>query len=773
MDETLEIILRARDEMSAQLRGVQGELGRLNDRANLAGRGIGFLKSALMGVATGIGIAAWFQLEEVFSRLASAIPDLIGKGMVFGEKVNELQETTGGTAEATSRLLGVLTILGVNTDQLGLRMGRLSKAIMENEADLNRWGIVTRDAAGKPLDLITQIEAVRQGLDHLGPGSQRTAEALALFSRTGTQMNEFLSLSDAQMKLLNDEMDRLGVTLDENGVMKAERASREFNLFGLSIQGVANKLFSDVAPALISAVDAIASWVRDNSAAIAGFAANAANFVLGVITALTGATFKTITFTDALGKLAGAAGETSDGLYAAADAGKANTASFDAQTKAIDREITALQNLDAAAQRRYESAMRQLGAELQAELDLLTTEERRRANAAEDARAKRDLADATRALGDAQRALAEVDQTKDPAAYAAAQDAVLAASRRVGDIRQAMAETATARAEQERQDEIRKTQDYIAAIEDAEKSSRNRRALLTQLHKNEKILAADLARDRAIGDENAVKDDLAKIEAVKTSIKRVAEQVRAGDRTTDLQDAKKKIADEKQAFLDAFGKGGAVPTGVTAGFGAISAAVLGDSRHGGAEGGGGGLVGAFKGAREAGLAFGAEIKRILDEITKALPAVVTGIGGIATVIGQLTSLVATAGVPIGLSIAALGASTGNIGLVLAGLGIAGIGVAGLTSSSAQDQEKARQGAGLRGLQPGAVHGSGQLYGNTPVIANGFNIGSAQWGSGGGSVGAVPFILQPQTTVHTILKLDGKTIADVVDRYLAAKYRLGR
>ena len=737
-DETLEIILRARDEMSASLKNVQNELGSLNEKANVAGRGVDFLKSALSGIATGVGIAAFFQVEQVFSRLADAIPQLITQGMAFGATVRTIQAVSGGTAVAVSRLVGDLTYMGVSTDNLGMRLLKLSTAVYGNEGEFQKLGIVTRDTNGKLLDSVTILDNVRKVWSTTADGVDKAALSQKLFGRGAADLVEYLNLSNAQVAKLNTEMDALGVTMNEKGVLQAKAASQEFNLLGLSVQGLANKLFTDVAPALQSAVNGIAMWVEKNSSTIAQFAASAANFVLGVISALTGATFKTVTFADSLGALATAGDASSTSLDNNTTAAKANTTAYDNATKAIDKQVTALGNLDAASQRRYEASMKGLSAELTAQLNVLDAEAKRRTNAEQDVANKRALADATKALGDAQKAAGQ--NPNDPAA----QDALLQAQRRVGDIHQQMADQQFQRDQDTRKAQIKAVQTYVDAIVTAEKDSTNKRALLVQLHKDATTLASKLTADRESGDQQAVADDLTKIEAVKSAIVRAAEAARTKTKTDALMTAKAKIADEKAAFLAAFGAGGAVPVGMTAGLGVISAALLSDDRHGGV-GGGTGLVGAFKGAQAAGMEFGQKIKDVLGGIGAMVPGLVTAIGSIVTAFGGLVDWVSHNKGTIELVMVMAGAASGNLALAAAGIGL---GAANLNDPNSFSPIEDALGLSNKPKFAG------------PKVPN-------------GQMGPITKYGTESLGVPIQISIDTTTIANIIDARLGQKYRLGR
>lgn len=601
-NEVLELILRARDEASAGLRNVQAQLTGIAEKARLGERAMGALHNVLTGIGQGLGIAAFFKFEEVISRLTSAIPDLIGQGMRFGETVHNLTEMTGASAEEASRLLGTLEFLGVSTEALGMRMGILSRNVIENEDLLRKLGISIRDSNGHFLNQIEIMYRLQAGLSGVQDGTAKLRIEQAIFGRRAADMAEFFNLTATQAKLLRAEMDRLGITMSEDATAQAEAARKEFNLLGLAVQGVANRLISDVAPALIGAVDAIARWVSENGKAIAAFAANVVNFVLGMITALTGASFATVTFTTALGRIPTLANDARTNVDGLTGATSANTDAIDRNIARIEKQIQAIEARDRAQQRSFERAMSRLQDELTSQLDAIDAAEKAQSDLEAQARLTRELAAAERDLVAAQR-------SGDPAAIAEARQ-------RVADIVQQQQDAQMRAADDARRAQIRSVKDYVSAIERAETEWTSKKGLLEQLKKDEAILNSKIAAEKARGDTVAVADDEIRLEAVKTAEARAQAAIRNQTQEDALAKEKSRLEDLKKSI----GSVGAVIKGLIAPWldvgktvEATTAAGRNDMRHFGESiDGPGGLVGSLDAARAAGLRFGADMRKTFE-----------------------------------------------------------------------------------------------------------------------------------------------------------------
>jgi hypothetical protein len=297
--EVLSLILRARDEMSAEIAKVNRELGGLSGSA-------GKVHSVLQGLGQGVGQEIFRTLQRGVQDLAAVIPDMIDRGLKFSDLVDELGDATGAAAEDTSRLIGTYQLLGVSTDNLGTRMGMLSKVVVNNEATVNAYGIATRDASGHLLNQVQIVENARSALSKYADGTTKAAVMTKLFGRAGLDMADYLSLSDKQVNLISADLKAMGAILSSDTAKKAEAAQIELRRFDLVMQGLANQIVANVLPAIISAANGLANWVRDNGREIAQFAAQAVNFVLGMVSALTGASFTTESFSDNLGEVSAA-----------------------------------------------------------------------------------------------------------------------------------------------------------------------------------------------------------------------------------------------------------------------------------------------------------------------------------------------------------------------------------------------------------------------------------------------------------------------------------
>src|SRR5260221_14368845 len=103
-DRTATLTALLRDAVSAPAAKIRGEFDSLKSSA-------GALGSVLHGIGTGVGIAVFNELSEVFHKIADAIPDLVNKGLAFASTVEQIERATGASAQAASHFAGEMEFL--------------------------------------------------------------------------------------------------------------------------------------------------------------------------------------------------------------------------------------------------------------------------------------------------------------------------------------------------------------------------------------------------------------------------------------------------------------------------------------------------------------------------------------------------------------------------------------------------------------------------------------------------------------------------------------
>jgi hypothetical protein len=747
------------------------------------------------GIGLEIGKQVVHGFETAVSDIANVLPGMFQSGQAFALNIEDITKKTGASAETASRFAGTLTYLGQSTEGLGQMLKTLSVQVVSNEAQFTKLGIVTRDGNGNLLDSITILNNLRSYLSTAGDGATKLALATHLLGRSAGNLIEYLDLTDAQAAKLNETMDALGVTISEKAVTSAEGAARESNLLSLAWQGFSNVLMTEVAPTVRQVLGAAFQFIVDHGAEVRQTLIDITNAALGLITGLLGIEGVT-PFQTQLDALSGSAsnvtlsfdewaqqmGYTVPKITAATGATKTNTT-------AIDAQIASLKVLDTQQAKTYTDGLAGLNAQLDAQGKLMDAQDQAVQRAETAANLQRSLRDATEALAkaqlDAQTALATAasDATLSPQAKAQAQidaaNTVRSAEEALSQARQAIADNARTMTEQDRKAQIQSVKDELTAIDkivsDAGVAGGSSKTALADLEKRRKALATGGAP--ATGSDSAIE-----LQAVLAAEKRIRQQ----DANTTKQDA----LDAAKAQASA---AGAVQTSANAAtlatLKAQYAAYLAQQKAdtathilsveeiiSGNPKSGTGLGGAFTKSFADGQAAGEEFRSWLEN--KLLPSV-SGVVGAVSAIGSAISdihISATAQTAIGIAVMGFGATSGNLGLIVAGAGMAGLNIGNVGTEYYKSIGVA--------APPSLFSGQGPFASNPGIVpahaAGGF-IPPLTWGMTGergpepvygGSTGATVLPNSALDGQPAIIRLEigGRPLLDYVDQGLAYRRR---
>jgi len=129
-------------------------------------------------------------------------------------EITKFQRVSGASAAEASKLVGVLHIVGVNTDDASLAVFRLTKNLELAPEKLAKFGVeAQRDSKGN-LDLMATLENVARAYTSTGDQAQRNALLFAAFGRSGTALIPVLEQGAAGLAALGKAVN-LSITQEE------------------------------------------------------------------------------------------------------------------------------------------------------------------------------------------------------------------------------------------------------------------------------------------------------------------------------------------------------------------------------------------------------------------------------------------------------------------------------------------------------------------------------------------------------------------------------
>lgn len=183
-------------------------------------------------------------LAAFFTGLATGAAVAFGQILSEGLNIDRQAAQLGLTTDEVQRFRYVAEQAGIEGDALGEVFGglaqRASQAADSGGDAARRFtdlGIELTDSQGH-LRLTTDLVLdAADALQTMGPGTEQTATAIALFGDKGRQLLPLLSQGRAGIQRMTDEFDQLGGSLDGETIDSISEITREFNRAKQAVMG--------------------------------------------------------------------------------------------------------------------------------------------------------------------------------------------------------------------------------------------------------------------------------------------------------------------------------------------------------------------------------------------------------------------------------------------------------------------------------------------------------------------------------------------------------
>ncbi len=271
-------------DKSALVRELKGAGTDLSNWASSAGR----IGGALLGVgaAGGAGLA---KTTQMFANTGSELDDMSQRTGVAGSKLSQFQY---GLEQSGADLPTLET--GLKKMQDGLVWPSDTQKANATLAELRINASKFRGATGDE-----QFIQLAEAISRIEDPAARTAAAIDVFGKSGTQLLPFLKEGRAGIEALMSESDRLGLTLSDDDIASAAKLGDTYDRVAATAKRAGVAIGAALAPAAEEAANAIAEatgaaskWISENrgvvtvAAAITGATAAAGVGVIGLGVAL-------------------------------------------------------------------------------------------------------------------------------------------------------------------------------------------------------------------------------------------------------------------------------------------------------------------------------------------------------------------------------------------------------------------------------------------------------------------------------------------------------
>jgi hypothetical protein len=224
---------QAEREAGKRTKAMERRLQELNKSAKAFGAALG---TAFVAVGTASAIAIKAAIDNA-------------------DAIDEMAQRTGIAVETLSRLQVAAKFGAVSLEDLQKSVGRLAveqqKYAEGNEdtvALFDALGVKAVDAEGKLRSAESVLVDLSDVFETLPDGAQKTALAIDLFGKSGQNLIPFLNQGGEKIAELNEQADRLGITLSSETAKAAGEFNDQVDLGILAVQGLATQVAAELLP---------------------------------------------------------------------------------------------------------------------------------------------------------------------------------------------------------------------------------------------------------------------------------------------------------------------------------------------------------------------------------------------------------------------------------------------------------------------------------------------------------------------------------------------
>lgn len=240
--------------MKADLTDYQQKLDKMDKETVKTSSKVSNAFKGMSNIIAGAGIA-------VSGFAATAIKS----AMDWGNAVDDLADKTGMAGEEASKLLYIAKSVGVGTEEANMMFARFSRTIY-NSADamakasaagqasddiLSKLGVSAVDlSTGAMRDTVDIFQDVKDKLNDMSDGWQKTAYEMELFGRSGTDMHDMLSMSREDMEKVVTKAKAMGLIISSETAAAWEKFERQLNATKGTMTGIGITIGNEMLPKL-------------------------------------------------------------------------------------------------------------------------------------------------------------------------------------------------------------------------------------------------------------------------------------------------------------------------------------------------------------------------------------------------------------------------------------------------------------------------------------------------------------------------------------------
>ena len=240
----LEIVVKARDEASKELKKTEGALERLGSVAGTVGKAMGAF--GLAATAAAIGFAS-VSIKE-FSQV--------------GDAVEKMSKRTGLGAEAVSALRVAAEMGGTSIEtiesavkKMELTMTKASDTSVGMQKAFKGIGMSINDIFAKGTTPEIQFELLANAIGSVKDPAEKTRLAVEAFGKAGTELIPMFEDGNFSMAAFREQAAKLGVLFDDLSASRAAALNDALGKLTIAWNGLKLKIGGELAPVITGFIE--------------------------------------------------------------------------------------------------------------------------------------------------------------------------------------------------------------------------------------------------------------------------------------------------------------------------------------------------------------------------------------------------------------------------------------------------------------------------------------------------------------------------------------
>ena len=200
-----------------------------------------------------------------------AFKEWVKSSAELGEQMERTGAILGITSSQASELAGMAKMTGTDfgslehaVERFDLGLAEATKAGSRMAEGLRVLGLSAKEFVGVPT--AERLNIIAEAFSKFEDGPNKTAAAMALLGRAGAEMIPFLDKGREGMRELHDVLLRTGAVMSNEMAASFAKTMEDINEMSLAWQGLSNRIFGVVNPAIDAAIKEITKLVESMNA---------------------------------------------------------------------------------------------------------------------------------------------------------------------------------------------------------------------------------------------------------------------------------------------------------------------------------------------------------------------------------------------------------------------------------------------------------------------------------------------------------------------------